>query len=169
MYMNNLLWIKGAGYGNFVRVLNQPAGPLKANARADQFRVYLSDTGMLMNMMGEAAVRALWSGDSSYNLSDVAENAVAECLVKSGYAPYYYHKTSGGDSMEIDFIFELRSGIVAVEVKSGKHREAPSIGKLKNRTGIRCIMFENGNIREEDGIEHYPLFASAFAGCLEKE
>ncbi len=34
----------------------------------------------------------------------------------------------------------------------------------------RRMMFEDENIRrDEDGIEHYPLFAAAFIGLLKRE
>jgi len=49
-------------------------------------------------------------------------------------------------------------------VKSGKDRTAPSLQKVGSLFDIaRRIMLEPGNIRvDEDGVEHYPLFACAF-------
>ena len=47
-YKGNLLWIEGAGYGNLVRSLSSIERSLKGHEVRDQFKVYLSDTGLLM-------------------------------------------------------------------------------------------------------------------------
>lgn len=164
-YMDNMLWIKGAGYGNFCYSLYDLSKPMSRNIDRSSFRVYLSDTGTLANMYGLGAVRAILNGDYSYNLGALAENAVAECLVKSGYQIAYRRQTGGSDRMELDFLIENSKGLIAIEVKSGKSREAPSISNLAPGRVDDKIMFRSGNICEEKGgIKGYPLFASAFLG-----
>jgi hypothetical protein len=71
--------------------------------------------------------------------------------------------------MEIDFVVEFFDGLAAIEVKSGKDRSSPSIGKILDHHHVeRRIMLEKGNVyRSEDGIEHYPLFAAAFFDVLD--
>lgn len=163
-YMDSLLWIKRAGYGNYCYSLGAVESPLIAHSSRDQFKVYMSDTGMLIHIYGREAQRALYEGDTAYNFGAVTENMVAECLMKAGLDRYYYRKSGGDGRMEIDFILELGRDIVAVEVKSGSHRDAPSIAKVGKYHHVdRRVMFENGNISmDDDGMEHYPLFASAF-------
>jgi len=169
VYAENLLWIKNAGYGNFIYSLYQIALPLKGQSKTDVFKVYLSDTGLLTGMYGEGAVIALHSYDYSYNLGALTENAVAEALVKSGFEVYYYQNNNGKGRMEIDFTIEVASGSVAIEVKSGKERDAPSINKVdKHFTVGHRVKFENDNISiDEDGIIHMPLFAAAFMDSFE--
>ncbi|NLL94792.1 MAG: ATP-binding protein [Thermoplasmatales archaeon] len=168
-YMENLLWIKNAGYGNFCYGLRQPTHPVEGQVDRNSFKVYLSDTGMLSHMMGQNAIRAIYEGDTAYNMGAVVENVVAECLMKCGYPPRYYRKSSGPARMEIDFILKFYKDIVAVEVKSGKNRDAPSLWKIAEHFDIgRRIMFADSNISvDAEGIETYPLFAAAFADCLE--
>ncbi|MBR2255362.1 MAG: ATP-binding protein, partial [Candidatus Methanomethylophilaceae archaeon] len=168
-YMTNLTWVEGAGYGNFCYALESPNRPFKVIS--DNFKVYLSDTGLLVRMMGRGAAMAVHDGDSAYNLGAVTENEIAECLMKNGIPIRFYHKSSGKNQMEIDFVVELLDQSVAIEVKSGKHRDAPSISKINDVFHVdRRIMFENGNISVDgDGIEHYPLFVAAFIRCLERE
>ncbi len=164
IYMENLLWIKAAGYGVFCYGVDQPALPLKRYVRRDSFKVYLSDTGMLLGMYGDKAKKAVYSGDSSYNMGAVAENAVASEMAKAGLEPRYYSKNKGAGRMELDFVLEFWDGVAAIEVKSGKDRTAPSLQKAGRLFDIaRRIMLEPGNIRVDgDGVEHYPLFACAF-------
>lgn len=163
-YMENLLWIKMAGYGNFCYSLKQLSLPLKGNMMKRSFRIYLSDTGILLEMYGNKAKSAIYEGDYSYNMGAITENVVIDNICKCGYEPAYYRKDKGADKMELDVVLEFWDGIAAIEVKSGKDRDAPSLKKTLGLPNIkRRIMFENGNIgMDKDGIEHYPLFASAF-------
>lgn len=169
-YMKNLLWIQSAGYGNFCYAVSAPKIPLKMQEIRDSFKVYMSDTGMLIRMIGLDAARAVLREDTGFNEGSVAENIVAECLFKNGLSPRYYRKTNGENKMEIDFIIELNGEIFAIEVKSGKSRDAPSLRKVGGVFHIdRRIKFEKSDIYVDgDGIEHYPLFASAFATELAK-
>ncbi|TQS85561.1 MAG: hypothetical protein A3208_02405 [Candidatus Methanoprimaticola hominis] len=150
--------------------LNTPEIPLISHCDQELFRVYMSDTGMLLHMMDVNARRAVYMGDTGFNMGAVTENIIAECLMKSGYARYYYKKNKGPDMMEIDFVIELGPQLAAIEVKSGKTREAPSINKIDRFHKVdRSIMFCKGNISEENGIEMYPLFAAAFMKDMEEE
>lgn len=85
-------------------------------------------------------------------------------LSKCGYEPAYYINNNGSGRMEIDFVVEFFDGLAAIEVKSGKDRSSPSIGKILDHHHVeRRMMLENGNgSRSEGGIEHYLLFAAAF-------
>ncbi len=170
-YKGNLFWIEGAGYGNMVRSLTSISVPLRGKEVRDQFKVYFSDTGMLMEMYGSAAKQRLYSDDISYNKGAVIENVIAECLMKSGHIPRYYRKNNGPMMMELDFVIELAAEIAVIEVKSGKDREAPSISKANRIPDVkRRISLERTDIFvTEDGIEHYPLFAAGFIGDMEKE
>ena len=162
-YMENLLWIMAAGYGNYCRSMTDLRRPVGRFIAKDVFKVYMSDTGMLMNMMGPESRTAIMMGDTAFDFGAVAENAVAEALMKSGHKLYYYRKTNGSDKMELDMVIES-DGLIVVEVKKGEHRSYPSLKKtLGNDNVKRRVIFEKGNVfTDEQGIEHYPIFASAF-------
>ena len=169
-YSDSLLWVIKAGLASPCIQLNTPEIPLISHCDQELFRVYMSDTGMLLHMMDVNARRAVYMGDTGFNMGAVTENIIAECLMKSGYARYYYKKNKGPDMMEIDFVIELGPQLAAIEVKSGKTREAPSINKIyRFHTVDRRIVFCKGNISEENGIEMYPLFAAAFMKDMEEE
>ena len=163
-YYDNTEWLGAAGYGNFCHLLTEPVLPLKANEIVDQYRIYLFDTGMLTHIYGPSARMATFTDDYRYNQGAVAENVVAECLMKSGIQPRCYRKTNGKNRMELDFVIELGLDLCVIEVKSGKDREFPSLRKASEVFRIdRRILLEKGNIHvDEDGVEHYPLFAAAF-------
>ncbi len=170
-YMENLLWIKGAGYGVFCYGLEQPALPLGKYVKRDVFKVYLSDTGLLLNAYGDKARLAIYNGDHSYNFGAVTENAVADCLVKCGKKLFYYNNSKGEGKMELDFLLDFWDGVAVLEVKSGSNRSAASLSKVGNYFQVaRKIMIEESNIYvDKNGIEHYPIFASAFITSMDSK
>jgi predicted AAA+ superfamily ATPase len=168
-YAENLLWIENAGYGNFCRAVSRPEIPLRGREARNMFKVYLSDTGMLSHMYGQSALRAIFEGDPSYNQGALAENAVAECLAKAGRPLNYYRKSGGEGMMELDFVAELGSESAAIEVESGRDRPYTSLSRAGKDLGIsRRIMFGRTNVDAGGDIEHYPLFAAAFIGELDR-
>lgn len=171
-YMEALLWIEGAGIGNFCYQMTDLNAPASKSTNMDQFKVYMSDTGLLIRKSDgntNTILSAIRNRDEGFNQGAVMENEIAECLMKSGYKPHYYIKRNGKDMMELDFVIDLGSELTAIEVKSGKDRFAPSLKKtLKMDCKIdRRIVFENANIGvDDDGIEHYPLFVASFMDLL---
>ncbi len=163
-YVENTEWLGAAGYGNFCHLLKQPVLPLRAQEISDQYRIYLFDTGMLVHMYGPSARKAVLTDDYTFNQGAIAENMVAECLMKSGIRPRCYRKTNGQSRMELDFVIELGTQLCVIEVKSGKHRDFPSLRKVRDHYHVdRRIVFEKDNIHTDgEGVEHYPLFAAVF-------
>lgn len=166
-YDSSLLWMDQAGYVNPCYVLRNLAHPLSAYTDHSGFKVYMSDTGILNSLLGVESIRATYSGDTSYNMGAVVENAVAEGIAKSGIPVRFYQCTdnSEGKRMEIDFVLEFGDDIIAVEVKSGKIRRSPSLDKVQKAFGQvnRRVILGRTNIFVDDGgVEHYPLFVACF-------
>ncbi len=169
-YDENLLWIRDAGYGNFCYCLMDLQQPIAFKEIRDNFKVYQSDTGMLTHRYGKECMRAIYDGDASFNLGAITENIVAECLVKGGYPARYFRINKGERKMELDFVVSMGKDIVAIEVKSGKCRDSPSLSKVNKFFDVRRIMLESGDIHVDgDGIEHYPLYAAAFMHSMEPD
>ena len=168
-YMDNLLWIKAAGYGIFSYSLCGLELPMREDRGS--FRVYLSDVGMLCHMYGNSVMRAILESDYSVNEGAIAENAVATCLFRPGHDLMYYNKNGGEDRMELDFIIDTKYGMTAVEVKSGTDKTAKSMIKASSFFKDNRIMFRDGNVCDEEGIRAYPIFAAAFIDdiCPKKE
>jgi predicted AAA+ superfamily ATPase len=150
--------------------------PVSLHRDPDNFKVYMSDTGMLIRLQdgssgSDTMLRSVYSGDSKVNQGALMENVVAECLMKSGIICSYYinHKNPG--RMELDFVIDLGPDVTVIEVKSGKSRDSPSLSKtLDDDRFDRRIKFEKINIHvDEDGVEHYPLFAAAFMDSISRE
>ena len=173
-YNTSLIWLKQAGYTNFCFNLNDLTHPIELSVNRKSFKVYMSDTGMLNSLLGVDSMRATYSWDTKYNKGAIVENAVAEGIRKSGVRVRYYKSTENKDDrrMEIDFILEFGRDLIAVEVKSGKDIEAPSLGKVRKTFSQvnRRVMLSRSNIfTDKDGVEHYPIFAACFVKELAKD
>ncbi len=167
-YSSSVEWINSAGYTNVCYNLTDLTHPISARRDPNVFKLYMSDTGILNNMLGSDAMNAVYTGDYAYNMGAITENAVAEGIMKCRLPVRYYQNTdnSEGKRMEVDFILESGRDIMAIEVKSGKTRRSPSLDKVSKvyQQVNRRIILSKGNISvDKDGVEHYPLFAACFA------
>ena len=167
-YLENLAWTRDAGIGNFCYRVSPREVSLIVREERDHFRIYLFDTGLLISRYGDPVRKAVAMGDSCTYSGSIAENIVAECMVKCGITPRYFSKNKGDDRMELDFVTKIGRDLAVIEVKSGKHREVPSLSKVPSVFKVdRKVMFKDTNIRiSDDGVEHYPLYAAAFMDSM---
>ena len=167
-YKEPIDWLEGAWIVNLCYRIGNIERPLMMYAKHSMFKMYLLDTGVLIRMLGQGAINAIADDDVSVNEGAIAENAVCAMLNKCGIVPFYYEIPK---EVEIDFIAEFGKDLCAIEVKSEKNRKARSLKKLMTMEQggkiTRWMKFECGNIMmTDDGVEHYPLFAAAFADSL---
>lgn len=119
-----LQWLKDAGLVRQVFLVEKPELPLSGFADSTFFKVYLSDVGLLRVRSGISSEIILNESDSFRRFKGAfAENYVLNELIMNGAAPYFWRS---GNSAEVDFIYENRSGIVPVEVKSADNTQAKS-------------------------------------------
>lgn len=161
-YEGSLMWLFDAGMISCCYNLQEPALPLTLNIRRNSFKVYLRDTGLLMSMMNEEIRYAVVDDGFRVNGGSMTENMVAEQFTKKGLMPTYFEKKG---TLEIGFILNLDGNVTALDVESGDNRQSESLDSvMSDKCGVkRGIRLENSNIYTDDsGVEHYPLFASAF-------
>lgn len=97
--------------------ISEPYIPLMANAKEDQFKLYINDTGLLTSIYGFETKRAILNNTIKGNAKGgIYENIIAECLIKQGYKLYYYKPD---DNHELEFLIEKNGGVVPIEVKAG--------------------------------------------------
>lgn len=159
-YESSINWMKDAAMIEMCCNVSAPSEPLEEHVIDSQFKIYMRDTGLLVYMLGLNAAKSILSGDTRVNRGAIAENAVAEGIRKNGFRLRYFK----ADALEIDFIAVLGSIVTAIDVKSGNNRQAKSLRSVKDKYRVRRRMkFEKTNIyKDDEGVEHYPLFACAF-------
>ena len=118
---------------------------MAAFEKPDCFKLYASDVGTLVGMMGFAVKKTIVDNTAKGAAKGgIYENAIMSLLVRRGYAPRYYLQKS--NVAEIDFLIERDSGIVPIEVKAG-NTSSPSFNAILDRPEIACgYKFINGNV-----------------------
>ena len=160
-YQRDFVWLVNAGVGLKTDLVSEPKSPLLKSARPQTFKLYQSDTGMLLARYPSALAKAAYLDDKYPNLGGIYENAVAQQLSAQGYRLYYYQTKKRG---EVDFVVDTADGeAVPLEVKSGRYYHAHAA--LDNVVGTqdygvkRAIVFSRGNVEEKGRIIYLPLYA----------
>ena len=161
-YMGCIEWLKDAGLINVCECLQFPELPLKGNVNADKYKVYISDTGLLVaSLDDEAQIDLRANKNLGVYKGALYENFVAEALIKQGYGLYYYSKENS--TLEEDFFVRSANELIPVEVKSNTNRSKSMSQLIKNDTyeDIRHgIKFTTGNVGISDAIVTFPYFCT---------
>ena len=126
-YIGTVDWLKDAGIINVCYNLAQPELPLKGNYNPTEYKIYYSDTGLLIASLDEEAQVDLRQ-NKNFNAykGAIYENMIGDMLVKQGYELFYYKN----EKSTVDMYFFIRDvdSLVPVEVKANDNATA----SLKN-------------------------------------
>jgi len=152
-------WLKYAGVVLKCQKITQGVMPIKVHVDLSDFKLYMSDVGMLTMQSGIAAQAILspLETDNSF-IGAIAENYVAQAFA-TNLTPLLYWKND--NTAEVDFVIQKGIDVIPVEVKSGMRVRSKSLGifmeKYKPRYGIRI---SKKNFGFENSIKSVPLYAT---------
>lgn len=131
--------------------------PLKGFMDYDNFKLYLSDTGILTKLLEMPYNKILLNEDIKYK-GVIAENYVANELTANEHSIYYW---SENQVAEIDFLIDTDDGIIPIEVKADTNKKSKSLNYyIKNNNPKYAIRISANNFGFENGIKSVPLYAS---------
>ena len=161
-YMGCVEWLKDAGLINVCECLQFPELPLKGNVDERKYKVYISDTGLLVaSLDDESQIDLRANKNLGIYKGALYENFVAEAFVKQGLGLYYYKKENA--TLEEDFFVRTKDELVPVEVKANRNR-SKSLRQLISGDSYRDIHWgiklADSNIGIEDGIYTFPYFCT---------
>ena len=140
--------------------------PLGAEINEKYRRMILLDTGLLQRILNLDISVILSSDDIQVvNRGAMAEIFVGTELVKSAscYSPYplyCWHREKAGSNAEVDYVVQLGSRIIPIEVKSGSKGTMQSMRLFMEAKGItQGIRTSLENFSSYDDILVYPLYA----------
>ena len=134
-YIGAIEWLDNAGIVNVCHCMNELSLPLKGNYNPRLYKIYYSDTGLLIASLDDEAQEDLRRNRNFATYKGaIFENIVADMLVKQGYNLFYYHNDKS--SVEMDFLVRSASHLWPVEVKANNHGSA-SLTKLTAQDGHR--------------------------------
>lgn len=116
-YSGAIEWLEAAGIINISHAMATLELPLKGNYNPDSYRVYFSDTGLLIGSLDEEAQEDL-RNNKNFNTykGAIYENIMAETLIKQGQELFFYKNEKS--TMELDFLVRDANSLVPVEMKA---------------------------------------------------
>jgi len=152
-------WLKYAGVVLKCQKTTHGTMPIKVYVDLSDFKLYMSDVGMLTMQSGvvaQAILSPLETGNSF--IGAIAENYVAQAFA-ANLTPLIYWKND--NTAEVDFVIQKGVDVIPVEVKAGIRVRSKSMGvfmtKYKCPYGIRV---SKKNFGFENGIKSVPLYAA---------
>ena len=160
-FANSLDWLRDANLIAFCHNVSTIEFPLAAYAKEDQFRIYVTDIGLLVAMFGFEMKRAIIDDTlASHAKGGIYENLMADFLLKKGLPLYYYCKEN--NSVEVEFLIERGARPVPIEVKA-KRGTTTSLNTVLNKPNIEIgYKFGAGNVGVVGKKTTLPLFMALF-------
>ena len=157
-YLDAVLWLKEFGLINICYNLSKLELPLSAYKKEDEFKIYVSDTGLFISMFDKGIANNILNGDLKIYKGAIFENIIADAFTKLGKDLFYY---SSNNILEIDFISKYLDDITLIEVKAtnNKARSLKEIINNKTKYNINsAFKLMDGNININNNILNIPLY-----------
>jgi predicted AAA+ superfamily ATPase len=167
-YKDSLQWLEDADIIRRCYNTNITGLPMEGNAIENIFKVYTTDIGILVAMLGPAARVDILQGNLGGFKGAIYENLMADTLIKKGQSLYYFQKDSG---MELDFLIRYKGECVPVEVKArtSQAKSIATVRKHPEKYGVKhFIKFGDYNIGRDGDLLTLPNYIQCLLG-LEPE
>ena len=137
--------------------------PLKGFMDEEKFKLYLSDTGLLTELLEIPRNKILLNEDFQYK-GVITENYVANELHANNISLYYWAKNQVA---EIDFLVDTCDGIIPIEVKANENKKSKSLNYFMENNKVNYGMrISANNFGFVNNIKSVPLYATF---CIKKD
>lgn len=158
-YELQLDWLLSANMVQKVNCVKTIEKPLKGFEDNDTFKLFLSDIGILNNLLN-ISINDILNDNLKIYKGVITENYVANQLL-ANEIPLFYWKNK--QNVEVDFLIETKDGIIPIEVKSSDNTQSKSL-KIYNTLfdppyAIRMSTKDFG-YNSETKIKSVPLYAT---------
>lgn len=161
-YFGCIEWLRTAGTIMRCECMRYPSLPIKENTIENVFKLYMSDTGMLIASFDEELQEYIRLHKTLGAFGGgIYENVVAEAFMKQGLPLVYYKKENS--TLEEDFFVRTFENLVPVEVKS-TNANSKSLRMLINgeqysdiEYGIKLV---KGNVGMNNNIYTFPYYTA---------
>lgn len=159
-YIGVMNWLERAGIINVSYCLDELSLPLKGNYNPTNYRIYFSDTGLLIGSLDEEVQEDLRKNQNFNTYKGaIYENIVGDMLVKEGYDLYFYKNEKG--TIEMDFFIRDKNSLIPVEVKANDN-STTSLNNLIENNNYKDIKYGiklcNKNIGFNGKFYTFPYF-----------
>lgn len=159
-YENAIEWLVSSNLIHRIYRVENIAKPLENYKDIDDFKIYLSDAGLLCAQKGISAQDVLYMETELDDFKGgMTENYVYTELIRAGFKPYFWRNEKG--TKEVDFVVNYKGKITPVEVKSGMRVKSESLDEyirlFKPELSIRI---SEKNFGFENNIKSIPLYST---------
>ena len=165
-YAEEFEYLTNSGVVLQVRAISNPKFPLLESESKNLLKLYLSDVGLLTNLLYGTNVNAVLGDVLSINLGSVYESVVAQELHAHGFQLHYYDNKQRG---EVDFLIDDYDSltVLPIEVKSGKdykvHSALDRFIATPDYHITRAVVLSNEQkVYEDCGIIYMPVYYVMF-------
>ena len=154
-----LEWLCLSGIVSQVYKIDHVKKPLENYKNIDDFKIYVSDLGLL------CAKKDLVANDILYMVDEIndfkggmVENYVNTQLLSNGYQTYYWESKRGA---EIDFVIQREGKLIPLEVKSADNTKSKSLNiYIETYQPAYAIKLSTKNFAFENNKKIVPLYAA---------
>ncbi len=157
-----LAWLIDCGLIYKIDRVNKPNIPLIAYQDTNAFKLYILDVGLL-GAMTRMDAKILLEGNEIFTefKGSFTEQFVLTELKSNKDIPLFYWSAERATA-ELDFLVQLGTNVVPIEVKSEENLKAKSlksfVGKYNTKVNVRTSM---SDYRKEDWLINIPLYSIA--------
>lgn len=160
-YENSVEWLRDANLVRLCYNVSTPEFPLAAYEKGEQYKMYISDIGLLVALYGFEIKKTIIDDTLSGNAKGgIYENLIADMLTKRGYKLNYYRTDNG--SVEVEFLISKDAKIIPIEVKAN-NGSTISLNEMLKRNDISYgYKLISGNVGVNDKKIVMPLYMAMF-------
>ena len=154
-----LEWLKDSGLVYQIMRLSKPALPIKAYQEYNSFKLFMSDIGLL-SAKSDLDIRTLLEGSKVFTefKGSITEQFVLQELKAIQNIDIAYWANDAGRA-EIDFVIQLDSQIIPVEVKAGINLKAKSLNVYKEKFNPDILVRTSlADYKKSDNLCDIPLY-----------
>lgn len=154
-----LSWLSDCGLIYKVNKIKKPGLPIAAYEDFNTFKIFVVDVGLLGALTNLEAITII-EGNKIFDeyKGAIAEQYVLQQLKTIKDLPVFYWANDTSRS-EIDFIIQLGSNIIPVEVKSSMNLRAKSLKNYRNEFNPKIsIRTSTADYKETEGLYDIPLY-----------
>ena len=152
-------WLLDAGIIYKISRVRKPGLPLKFSEDFSGFKLFLLDHG-LMGAMVDAPVADLLIKENPFEefKGTFTEQYVLEQLIAEGIPVFYFDSDSS--KLELDFLIQIGSRLIPVEVKAEENLQSKSLRQFKlNCPDSLPVRVSMTDYREQENLINLPLYA----------
>ena len=157
-YAGSLQWIEDAGIIRRCYNTEFTELPLDGHRIQSEFKVYMSDIGLLISMLEEGTQSSILQGDLLSYHGAIKENLLADIFGKMGRKLYYFHKDGG---LELDFLMRYMGKCTPVECKAttGNAKSMRTVLKHPEKYHVEnALKLGDYNVGRKDQLLTLPLY-----------